>query len=90
MSGDPLSSSAQSRVRTLLAERARPLLLVVASPGAEALARKAGLTAADLVRPFCSLRGVAVPFRCCDCECRLLSCSYLFESRYLYFIGFGL
>lgn len=63
MSESPFGSSAQARIRSLVAERTRPLLLVGSTPGADALARKGGLTVADLVRPFCVLRNASIPFR---------------------------
>ena len=63
MDKDPLSVSRLSRVTGVLLERARPLLLVSASSGAEALARRGGLTCTELVRPFCDVRGFSVPFR---------------------------
>ena len=40
-----------------------PLLLVSSSEGSEALARKNGLSVADLLRPFATLNGTSVPFR---------------------------
>ena len=58
-SSEQLRAQLEAQVR----RRARPVLLVVASEGAEALALKNGLTAADLVRPFASLSGLAIPFR---------------------------
>lgn len=41
----------------------RPTVLVHPSDGAEAIARKNGLTVADMLRPFVALKEVSIPFR---------------------------
>jgi hypothetical protein len=50
-------------LKRLAAERATPVLLVVATEGAEAFAAKNGLTIADLIRPFVEVKGLSIPFR---------------------------
>jgi len=54
-----LRAGLEKRIKT----RCKPVLLVSASDGAEAIALKNGLTCADLMRPFATLREVSYPFR---------------------------
>lgn len=50
-------------LETYIRKHHRPVLLVIASDGAEAIARKSGLTINDLLRPFLTLKDISIPFR---------------------------
>jgi hypothetical protein len=58
---DPAAQHAS--LSSLLRRRLRPAILVLSSEGSEQIARKNGLTVADLVRPFASLKEMSYPFR---------------------------